>query len=108
MAGLQNVALYRPTKQSSYMYMDGNGFPFYAVDGNVDTFWNHGSCTHTKLEAGKPYTIFVQNFPKGIAVNVKMLGAGKLDGPVVGSIASFDDDGTSEIAWTPTQGLAKG
>ena len=57
----------------------------------------------TKLEAGKPYTIFVQNFPKGIAVNVKMLGAGELDGPVVGSIASFDDDGTSEIAWTPTQ-----
>jgi hypothetical protein len=61
-----------------------------------------------KLEAGKPYTIFVQNFPKGSKVNVKLLSGLKIDGPVVATINSFDDDGTSEISWTPTVEQIKG
>jgi hypothetical protein len=29
------------------------GFPFFAVDNNVDNYWYHGSCSQTQAEKGK-------------------------------------------------------
>ena len=41
---LFNVALYKPTWQTTTSY---NGPPELAVDGNPDAVLSHGSCTHT-------------------------------------------------------------
>ena len=55
---------------------------------------------------GETYKIYVQNFPAGSKVDVKLLEGSKVDGPVVASIAKFDDDGTAELAWVaPGEGL---
>ena len=40
-----NLALNRPTQQSSVAY---NGISIRAVDGNPDGTYNHGYCTHTE------------------------------------------------------------
>ena len=40
-----NIALNRPTKQSSTY---SNEISYHAVDGNTDGVQGHGSCTHTE------------------------------------------------------------
>jgi hypothetical protein len=59
----------------------------------------------SKLVPGETYKVYVQNFPQGSEVNVKLLNGFKLDGPTVATIKSFDDDGTSEVAWTVPEGI---
>jgi hypothetical protein len=49
---------------------------------------------------GETYKIFVQNFPARSKVEIKLLQSLQMDGPTVATIASFDDDGTAEVAWT--------
>ena len=44
-----NLALNRPTKQSS---LSQNGHSSRAVDGNTNTHYGGASCTHTKNEQG--------------------------------------------------------
>ncbi len=57
-----------------------------------------------KLVPGETYKIYVQNFPAGSKVAVKLLEGMNVDGPVVASIPSFDDDGLAEMAWAaPTE-----
>merc|ERR1711973_182597 len=43
--GETNIALNRPTKQSSTY---SNEISYHAVDGNTDGVQGHGSCTHTE------------------------------------------------------------
>ncbi|CAH1785116.1 unnamed protein product [Owenia fusiformis] len=45
-----NVAYRKPTKQSSNLYGYNKGYSELAVDGNTDSNFYHGSCTHTKNE----------------------------------------------------------
>ena len=52
------------------------------------------------LAPGETYTVFVQNFPKGSQIDLKLMDGVASAGPVVASIASFDDDGLSELRWT--------
>jgi len=52
------------------------------------------------LSAGETYTVFVQNFPKGSKIDLKLMEGVATAGPVVATIASFDDDGVSEVRWT--------
>ena len=54
----------------------------------------------TKLVPGETYKVYVQNFPYGSEVSVKLLSGFSLDGPTVATIKSFDDDGTHEVDWT--------
>ena len=55
---------------------------------------------------GATYKIWVQNFPRGSKVEIKLLNGLRRDGPVVATIDSFADDGLSEVAWTaPGEGL---
>ncbi len=61
------------------------------------------------LTPGETYTVFVQNFPKGSKIDLKLMAGLATTGPIVASIASFDDDGLSEVRWTvpkdiPTDG----
>ena len=51
------------------------------------------------LIPGETYTVFVQNFPRGSTIDLKLMDGLKA-GPVVATIASFDDDGVSEVRWT--------
>ena len=53
-----------------------------------------------RLSPGKIYTVFVQNFPKGSTINLKLMDGLVKTGPIVATIASFDDDGLSEVKWT--------
>lgn len=61
------------------------------------------------LYPGETYTVYVQNFPKGLQVDLKLMNGLGTAGPVVASIASFKDDGLTEVRWTvptdiPTDG----
>ena len=53
-----------------------------------------------KLVPGEAYKIYVQNFPAGSKVVVRLLQGLQLNGPTVATIAKFEDDGTVEVAWT--------
>lgn len=46
------------------------------------------------------YKIFIQNFPEGSKVEIKLLNGLEKDGPVIATINSFDDNGLSKVAWT--------
>lgn len=61
-------------------------------------------------EAGETLKLYIQNFPKGAPILVQLSngGIGKVGGPVVASLASFDDDGFAELEWTPPADLAPG
>ena len=52
------------------------------------------------LSPGETYTVFVQNFPRGSKIDLKLMEGVMKTGPVVATIASFDDDGVSEVRWT--------
>ena len=52
------------------------------------------------LVPGETYKVYVQNFPAGTKIILKLLAGLEQDGPVVDTIESFDDDGISELAWT--------
>jgi len=52
------------------------------------------------LSAGETYVVYVQNFPRGSKIDLKLMEGLKLSGPIVASIESFDDDGISEVRWT--------
>jgi len=56
------------------------------------------------LEPGATYKIYVQNFPAGTKLNIKLLNGLKKDGPVIATIDSFDDDGISEVEWVAPLG----
>jgi hypothetical protein len=56
------------------------------------------------LTVGETYTVFVQNFPKGSKIDLKLMSGVANDGPIVTTIASFDDDGVSEVRWTVPKG----
>ncbi|CAH1798212.1 unnamed protein product [Owenia fusiformis] len=45
---LVNVAIGKPSQQSSNNYGLNKGFSNLAVDGDSDQDWYHGSCTHTR------------------------------------------------------------
>jgi hypothetical protein len=50
---------------------------------------------------GQTYQIFVQNFPRGSKVNIHLVSGRKDTGPIIATIDSFKDDGTSEVVtWT--------
>ena len=59
----------------------------------------------SKLAPGETYKIYVQNFPQGSKVNIKLMNGWKLDGPTVATIDSFEDDGTHEVLWTVPEGV---
>lgn len=64
---------------------------------------------------GRPYTLFLQNFPAGSPVEVRLVGASGvgadgsgLEGVPLTTLASFDDDGETELAWAVPEALAEG
>lgn len=59
------------------------------------------------LSPGETYTVFVQNFPKGSKIDLKLMDGLASAGPAVASIASFDDDGVSEVRWTVPEDIPK-
>ena len=46
-SGEVNIALRKPTKQSSNIYGRSRDNSYKAVDGNDSPLWQDGSCTHT-------------------------------------------------------------
>ncbi|XP_026546725.1 fucolectin-4-like, partial [Notechis scutatus] len=65
--GADNLALGKPTSQSSDYIYESLGSPDKAVDGDCNGTWRHGSCAHTSLERnpwllvdlGEPHKIYV-------------------------------------------------
>ena len=58
LTALQNLALHRPTYQSS---LYGEGKPGRAVDGNADTNYDKKSCTHTQSVNGSWWMVDLGN-----------------------------------------------
>jgi hypothetical protein len=64
----------------------------------------------TQLVEGETYKLYVQNFMKGSKININLVQGLSGMGPVVATIASFNDDATGmeELSWTAPEGIAKG
>jgi hypothetical protein len=61
------------------------------------------------LVRGETYTLFVENFPAKARVDVRLLqGPNDKTGTAVTEIASFEDDGLTELAWTVPMDVGEG
>jgi hypothetical protein len=62
----------------------------------------------TDVDAGQPVKLYVQNFPKNVAISIRLADGTTENGLIVAKIPTFEDDGFVELDWTPAADVKPG